>query len=107
MIRRVSKFVVPLLVTAGLVFMAVRVVKLRKAELAKVPGPISVPLPVHVARIQKGFLEVTRSYLGVVRPMVSSSLAPQVTGQILEVRVREGDRVRKGQILVRLETGLT
>jgi len=83
--------------------MAVRVVKLRKAELAKVPGPISVPLPVHVARIQKGFLEITRSCLGVVRPMVSSSLAPQVTGQILEVRVREGDRVRKGQILVRLD----
>lgn len=34
-------------------------------------------------------------------------LAPKVTGRILEVRVREGDRVKAGDLLIRLDLGET
>ncbi|HEY8548995.1 MAG TPA: efflux RND transporter periplasmic adaptor subunit [Vicinamibacterales bacterium] len=38
-------------------------------------------------------------------PMVD--LAPKVTGRVVEVRVREGDRVKAGDLLVRLDLGET
>jgi HlyD family secretion protein len=34
-------------------------------------------------------------------------LAPKVTGRVIEVRVREGDRVKAGDVLVRLDLGET
>lgn len=40
---------------------------------------------------------------GTFRARISSPLASRVMGTILEVRVREGDRVAPGQVLIRLE----
>ena len=41
--------------------------------------------------------------VGTVRPVGESTLAAQVPGKVAEVLVREGDRVKRGQLLVRLE----
>src|SRR4051812_17903857 len=37
----------------------------------------------------------------------SVDLAPKVAGRVIEVRVREGDRVKAGDLLVRLDLGET
>ena len=98
-IRRFAPFlVIPVLIVTGIL-----VVKKRKAEISQAPAPAHYPLPVLTAAVKQGVLEVKEHYLGEILPMVSSSLAPRVTGHILEVKVREGDRVKKGEILARLD----
>ena len=40
---------------------------------------------------------------GIVEPSVSVPIAPRVAGRLVELKVDEGDAVRKGQVLARLE----
>ncbi len=82
------------------------VVKKRRAEVLKAPVLQSYPLPVKVVPVKRGVFEVKRSYLGTVLPLVSSRLAPRVTGHIIDVGVREGDKVFKGQVLARIDDRL-
>ncbi len=86
-----------------LVLGAVFVVRKRKAELARARAPEGAPLPVRVVAVRRGTLEVKRGYLGRVEPVVSVSVAPRVSGYLVEVRVREGDRVKKGDVLARID----
>jgi RND family efflux transporter MFP subunit len=92
---------IPLVVV--LVLLGVMVVKKRKAAILSAPTPSVPPIPVEVAKVRQGALEVSNRYLGTVEPMVSSNLAPRVTGHILEVRVREGDKVSSGEVLAVLD----
>lgn len=46
--------------------------------------------------------EVTAS--GTVRPVIESKIAPKIMSNVSAVYVREGDRVRRGQVLIRLES---
>jgi RND family efflux transporter MFP subunit len=46
--------------------------------------------------------EVTAS--GTVRPILESTVAPKIMSNVAGVYVREGDRVRQGQVLIRLES---
>jgi len=46
--------------------------------------------------------EVTAS--GTVRPVTESTIAPKIMSNVAAILVREGDRVRAGQVLVRLES---
>ena len=41
--------------------------------------------------------------VGTVRPRTETQISAQVTGQVVEVRVRPGDRVEKGQVLAVLD----
>lgn len=47
--------------------------------------------------------EVGAEVPGTVRPVREAQLAPKIMGKIAALTVREGDRVRAGQVLVRLE----
>lgn len=47
--------------------------------------------------------EVAAEVPGVVRPLFEARLAPKIMSKVAAVLVREGDRVRRGQVLVRLE----
>jgi len=87
-------------VVAGVV-----VVKKRKMAIQGAALPAVPPVSVSTARMKTGELVVTRSYLGTVEPLVGSQLALRVTGHILEVRVREGDEVTRGQVLAVVDSG--
>ncbi len=101
--KKLKKPLITLVVAVALVIAGVAVVKKRKKEIAHAPPPGVYPLPVETALVKKGVLEIKEHYLGTILPLVSSRLAPRITGQIVEVKVREGDRVRKGEILARLD----
>ncbi|MBI2425228.1 MAG: efflux RND transporter periplasmic adaptor subunit [Candidatus Hydrogenedentes bacterium] len=64
-------------------------------------SPPGVQAPVTIVEA----LAVPESYeaVGTVRPKVSSTLQSKMTGHVLSVSVREGDRVESGQILVELD----
>jgi HlyD family secretion protein len=62
------------------------------------------PVPVTVFRVARGAVEqtVTNSKSGTVRSRHRASLGPELGGRVAELPVREGDRVRRGDLLLRL-----
>lgn len=64
----------------------------------------AAPLPVEVARIEveEGY-PLTRSLTGTVRSRRAANLGFERGGRVVEVRVEDGDRVRKGARLARLD----
>jgi HlyD family secretion protein len=62
------------------------------------------PVPVTVFRVATGRVEetVTNSKAGTVKTRRRAALSPELGGRIEVLPVKKGDRVRKGQLLVRL-----
>lgn len=64
-------------------------------------------VPVHLALVaQEEFVE-TITYSGQVSGFVDQEVVPRVGGKILRMEVYVGDRVRKGQLLAKLDTSQT
>jgi len=61
------------------------------------------PVPVLTAVAEQADIPVELRALGSVEPIQSSPVHPQITGTITEVAFREGDMVRAGQVLFRLD----
>lgn len=59
-----------------------------------------------VAEARTGELTLARTYLGMVRSRGRAELAAGADGQVLDVLVREGDRVEAGDALLRIDAGL-
>ena len=62
------------------------------------------PVPVTVVAVAKGTVEetVAGSRAGTVKSRRRATLSPEVGGRVERLAVREGDRVRKGDVLVRI-----
>jgi HlyD family secretion protein len=62
------------------------------------------PLPVALVKVQRGLVEstVANTRAGTVSACRRAKLAPRSGGQIATIRVKEGDRVKAGQILLEL-----
>lgn len=72
----------------------------KEKELAALPKPqMSLPT-VQVAPITSGELEVTAHYLGSIEPFTKSDLSARISGNILSISKREGDTVRKGEVVI-------
>ena len=61
------------------------------------------PVPVLLAKAELADVPIELRALGTVEPVQSSPVRPQITGTITEVAFREGDLVREGQVLFRLD----
>lgn len=68
---------------------------------ATTPPPAAVSAPVEVVHATD--VAETRAIAGSVRAATVASLAARVMGNVVAVRVREGDRVRAGQVLVEID----
>ncbi len=67
-------------------------------------GPPPKPItPVTVASAALATVPYSISASGVVEPLQTVAVQPQVTGPLLEVAFHEGDEVRKGQVLFRID----
>jgi HlyD family secretion protein len=64
------------------------------------------PVPVTVFRVAPGLVEesVTNSKAGTVKTRWRASISPEIGGRVEELPVREGDRVEKGQVLMRISS---
>ncbi len=71
----------------------------------RVPPPAGVPEPDRTAKATvETVTEVDRA-VGTVRPRTETRIEAQVTARILEVRVRPGDDVDRGEVLMVLDGG--
>ena len=66
----------------------------------KAAGPA---LPVVAATARSGSIGVFYSGLGIVTPLATVTVRSRIDGQLMSVRYREGDMVRKGDLLVEID----
>ncbi len=64
------------------------------------------PVPVEVVRPERGRVEaiVTNTKAGTVRAHRRAQLSPEIGGRVVRLPVRAGDRVRRGQVLLELDS---
>ena len=73
----------------------------KEGKAGKSKGALSVP--VTVALVQQQTVPVRLHAIGNVEPYASVQLKARVDGQILEVNFREGQAVKKGEVLFRID----
>jgi HlyD family secretion protein len=58
---------------------------------------------VRVAKVEVGDVQVRVTEVGSVEPQVKVDVKSALSGKVVDLPVREGDRVRRGEVLVRVE----
>lgn len=105
--KKVAGILLRVLLLAAGIFLVVmagkKLIARKKAALAKAPVASARPLPVRMATVRQGKWAYTRSYVAVVEPRNEAVLAAQLTAQIQDVRVDEGDQVKHGDLLISLD----
>ena len=66
-------------------------------------GQSSGPLPVVATRAHRGNIGVYYTGLGAVTPIYTDTIQSRVTGQLMSVHFKEGDLVKKGDLLVEID----
>lgn len=70
---------------------------------AKDAPPPTPPVPVTVGTAERRSVPFDLTATGTVEPMQTVAILPQVSGLITRIAFREGDNVRKGQVLFQLD----
>ena len=99
MSKRIVTAIVAVIVIAG----AAAAVSAKRHELRNLPAPQQPPLPVVVAVVSPGSASGIISTTALVRADIAATVSAQIGGAILDVRVREGDRVRAGEVVARID----
>ena len=76
----------------------------RNIETASGSGPSSAPVRVDIATVRLEDTVKVYEATGTVKPKFNSTLSSKVLARVVAVTVREGDSVRKGQVLVTLDS---
>lgn len=61
------------------------------------------PVPVEVARIQRGPIELRRTFSGEIEALAKFVVAPKVSGRVERVLVTLADTVKRGQVVAELD----
>ena len=86
-----------------LVIAAVIFIKNKEKKIANLPKPQPPAPTVQVATVKQGTLEVAAHYLASIEPFSKSDLSPRISGNILSISKREGDKVRQGEVLATID----
>jgi len=90
--KRIIWSVVLALVAVGIVFLVLRIT-------APAPAPKWLTAPVHV-----GDLTTSVTATGTLKPTHTVDVAAEISGRIIKVAADQNDRVKKGQVLVEIDT---
>jgi len=88
-------------IVIAVLLLTVRAKRVRQKEGA--PLAKETPVAVQTARVTDGRVTRSRHVLGTVVGAEETDLAAQVMARVVEVKVREGDRVQAGQVLALLD----
>jgi multidrug efflux system membrane fusion protein len=89
---------------AGVYFLWPRITGAKTTAASKT-GAAPPAVPVVAAAARKGDIGVYYSGLGAVTPLATVTVKTRVDGQLMSVRYREGDTVKKGDLLVEIDDG--
>lgn len=91
------------LIAAGVLVLGGGLVLRRKMQLKHLEATGAIAQPVRTASIQDGSVASSLGTVALIQSDLAATVSAQVPGAVLEVRVREGDRVQKGQVLATLD----
>jgi len=92
---------VPLLLGLSVYFLAPAVAGVKSGDAAS--KAVQPALPVTAATARTGNIGVFFTGLGAVTPLATVTVRSRVDGQIMSIRYREGDTVRKGDLLIEID----
>ena len=99
MLKKIVLVIIAIILVAG----GIHLVKKKKAAIRNLPLPEKRVVAVQTTTAEAGSFAGVKLRLGNLEAKQAARLAARVTGRIIEIQVREGDRVEAGQILVRLD----
>jgi RND family efflux transporter MFP subunit len=102
MIKRILGIVVALVVIA----LGAGIIHQKRRVLADLPPPENPPVPVVTATVAAGAVADTVQTVALVQSDRAATVAAQVGGTLLEVRLREGAHVKRGQVMARIDPRL-
>jgi len=82
------------------------IIRHKRRALAHLPPPENPPVPVVTATVTSGDVASTVQTVALVQSDRSATVAAQVAGTMLEVRLREGAHVKRGQVMARIDPRL-
>jgi membrane fusion protein, multidrug efflux system len=96
-------FLIGLIVLGGVGYYAYHVLKPAPAEQSAHRHAGGPPQSVGVATIGTGDIKIIYSGLGTVTPLATITVRTQINGQLLQVAYKEGQHVKKGDLLVQID----
>ena len=102
--KRILKIIIVIILLAAAVIGGRKLVLKRRAELMKERAVAHYPLPVRVAKVKKANFVETVRYLGKVDSNGVMDLKARISGQVLRRVHLEGDPIKKGELLVALDS---
>ncbi len=103
-IKKLLKFLIPLLIIVLLVGGGLFLHKKRMAKLTHVPKETVAPWALHVATVSDAPVDAGFPALARVTTREEVTIMARISGRILEMGPREGIRVAKNTLLVRIDT---
>ncbi len=101
---KIGNLIKPALVLLLVVFIGIFLVIKKKRELDNEPLPVRLPQAVETVSAKTGTLKVLDEYMGIVSCVEKALLASKISAFVLQVTKFEGDKVTKGEVLVRLDS---
>lgn len=75
----------------------------RKRAIRALRAPAAEPIPVRVAAVREGGVTEGIRTVALVQAETATTVAAQAGGVLVEVRAKEGDPVRRGEVLARID----
>ncbi|MCX5875557.1 MAG: efflux RND transporter periplasmic adaptor subunit [Deltaproteobacteria bacterium] len=97
------KKIVTIVLVIVLTFGVVLLVKKRQSDLAKAPPADILPVVAETVTLKPGQVTLTTPAMAQVASDLSTTLSTKVTGRVLEVLKKQGDRVKKGDKLLAID----
>lgn len=100
--KPIIKFSIFIIIIALLALGAIRLVKLRKSQEAKIPPAKEYAVSVKTLQAKKGNVKLTLPYIALVQNDNDTVIASKISARILDIK-KAGSKVKKGDIIVNLD----
>ncbi|WP_456431782.1 efflux RND transporter periplasmic adaptor subunit [Nitratifractor sp.] len=100
--KKLLKILIFLIIVALLVIGAVRLVKARKAQEAKIPPAKEYAVSVDAFQAKKGKVKLTLPYIALAQNDDDTLIASKIPARVLMIK-KSGETVKKGEVIVRLD----
>ncbi len=98
-----NKKLLAILIVVAVIAAGATVIVHKRYVLRHLPPPPNPPIPVKTALVKDGSVGSAVDTVALVVSETSATVSAQVSGALLEVRFREGDAVKKGEIMARID----